>query len=160
MSKEELFKISWEIPEYNYEKKSKTWYIVFSVIIILLAAYCLFTKNFLFLIIVILGGILMFTTYDKKPKMINFELEGDGIVYNQKFYDYDELKNFSIIYKPKQKTKQLYFIYNNSLKPRLSVPLMDKNPVEIRHYLIQYLDEDLDRKNEPISETINKKLKL
>lgn len=160
MSKQELPKISWKIPEHNYEKRSKTWYIIFSTVMIALAAYSIYTKNFLFLIVVALGTVLMFTVYDKEPEMINFEIEGDGIIYNNKFYDYDEIKDFSVIYKPKQKIKQLYFVFNNSLKPRLSVPLMDENPVQVRNYLIQYLDEDLERKNEPISESINKKLKL
>jgi hypothetical protein len=92
--------------------------------------------------------------------MIDFVLEEEGIVIGSKFYDYDEIKNFSIVYKPKENIKNLYLTFNNNLKNRITIPLIDENPLIIRRYLLQYLDEDLDRNHEPVSESIARMLKL
>lgn len=153
-------KISWQIPEHDYYKRGWKWYLMASIIAVALIVYAILTANYTFIIIIVIGSALIFFTYDREPNMINFSLEEEGVVFNNRFYDYDEIKNFSVIYKPKENIKKLYFILNNNLKPRLSVSLEDQDPVTIRNFLLEYLDEDLDRKNEPISEAISKILKL
>ena len=70
------------------------------------------------------------------------------------------IKNFSIIYKPKDEIKNLYFEYKNPIHPRLSIPLLDKNPLQIREYLLKYLAEDLDRTDQPVSEALGRLFKL
>ncbi len=153
-------KISWQIPEHDYYKRSWKWYLIASIIAIALIVYAIFTANYTFIIIIVIASALIFFTYDREPNMINFSLEEEGIIFDTRFYDYDEIKNFSVIYKPKENVKKLYFLLNNSLKPRLSIFLEDQDPVAIRNFLLEYLDEDLERLNEPISETISKKLRL
>ena len=153
-------KISWQIPEHDYYKRSWKWYLIASIIAVALIVYAILTANYTFIIIIVIASALILFTYDREPRMINFSLEEEGIVFDTRFYDYDEIKNFSVIYKAQENVKKLYFILNNSLKPRLSIFLEDQDPVMIRNFLLEYLDEDLDRKHEPISEAISKKLKL
>ena len=43
---------------------------------------------------------------------------------------------------------------------RLSLPLYDNNPVPIREALLDFVDEDTERINPPLSESIAKLLKL
>jgi len=92
--------------------------------------------------------------------LVKISLTEEGIIVGRKFYDYDEFKNFSIVYKPKQETKSLYFEFNNSLRPRLSIPLKKMNPLLIRKNLLKYLPEDLDRTDRPLSEELGKLFKL
>ena len=68
--------------------------------------------------------------------------------------------NFSVVYKPKQEIKNLYFEFQNSIKPRLSIPLNNINPINIREYLLKYLKEDLTRKNIPVSEELAKLFRI
>ncbi len=92
--------------------------------------------------------------------MINFELGPEGIKIGSKFYDYDDIANFCVLYKPKQSIKKLYFEFKTSTRPRLSIPLRRMDALTVRNFLIRYLDEDLERNNEPLSEQLTKLLKL
>ncbi|MCF7820245.1 MAG: hypothetical protein K9M44_02110 [Candidatus Pacebacteria bacterium] len=152
--------ISWQIPEHDHYQRSWKWYLVASLVGIALIVYAILTSNYTFIIIIVIAGALLFFTYDKEPSLETFALEEEGILMGRRFYDYDEIKNFAVIYKPQQGIKKLYFVLNNNLKPRLSVPLEEQDPVTVRRFLLDYLDEDLERRHEPISETISKKLKL
>ena len=100
-------------------------------------------------------------TYEKRPpEMINFELGPEGIKIGGKFYDYDDIKNFCVLYKPKQSIKQLYFEFKSSARQRLSIPLRRMDALTVRNFLVRYLDEDLERTNKPLSEQLTKLLKL
>jgi hypothetical protein len=152
--------INWKIPEYDRPKRNKRWYIIAIIVILAILTYSIITANYLFTIIMFMGSFLLFYYDKKEAPMIDFVLEEEGIVIGSKFYDYDEIKNFSIVYKPKENIKNLYLTFNNNLKNRITIPLIDENPLIIRRYLLQYLDEDLDRNHEPVSESIARMLKL
>ena len=55
--------------------------------------------------------------------MVDIELGPEGIKIGQIFYDYDEINNFSVLYKPNQSVKNLYLEMKSSLHPRVSIPL-------------------------------------
>ena len=51
-------------------------------------------------------------------------LPDDMLLYiKETFYDYDDLKNFAIVYKPRLAAKNLYFEFKNVVRQRLSIPL-------------------------------------
>ena len=152
--------INWQIPEYDSPKRNKKWYIIAIVIILAILAYSVITANYLFTIIMLIGSFMMFYYDRKEAPLIDFVLEEEGIVIGNKFYDYDEIKNFSIVYKPKENIKNLYLTFNNNLRNRITIPLMDQDPLSVRRYILQYVDEDLDRNHEPVSESISRILKL
>ena len=78
---------------------------------------------------------------------------------DDKFYDYDAVRYFYILYKPPE-LKNLYFEFKAVTKPRLIVPLENQNPLEIRDILNQYLTENLEKEEEPASEALRKLFKL
>ena len=92
--------------------------------------------------------------------MVNVELSPEGLKLGQKFYSYDELKNFCVLYRPKESIKNLYFEFKNNMRPRLSLPLRNLDALTVRNFLVRYLDEDLERSNPPLSEQLTKLLKL
>lgn len=102
----------------------------------------------------------MYIHEKRPPQMIDFSLSKDGVKLGSKFYDYDVLKDFSVLYKPKESIKNLYFEFKNTARPRLSIPLRRMDALEVRNFLIRYLDEDLERNNPPLSEQLTKLLKL
>jgi hypothetical protein len=152
--------IGWSVHEFNQHEKTKTWYVSAAVIGILLLIYCYFTSNFLFAIIIILGSIIIVSTDGQEPEQVRIVLTTEGIVVGRKFYDYDEIKNFSIVYKPRIEVKNLYLEFKNSFKHRLSIPLNDMNPLPIRENLLKYLTEDLERTDQPLSEALARIFKL
>ena len=98
--------------------------------------------------------------HGQDPEKVIINLGNEGVAIGQKFYDYDEFRHFAIVYKPKLDNKNLYFEFNNVLKTRISIPLENMNPVELRDHLLQFLDEDLERTDIPLSESLSKMLKL
>ena len=164
--------LRWQVPEYRVPERNRTWYILAAIFIFICIFFSLFKisqwklvflgyeSNFLFILIIILSAVIMYL-YEKQPaEMINVELGPEGIKVGEKFYDYDELKHFCVLYKPKQSIKQLYFEFKMSAKQRLSLPLRRMDALTVRNFLVRYLDEDLDRTNNPLSEQLTKLLKL
>jgi hypothetical protein len=152
--------ISWLVPEYEKHERSKQWYIIAGSISFTLLILSFFTNNFLFAVIIIIAVFITILRDGQEPLKVLFSITDEGVEIGKKFYDYDEIKDFSIIYKPKMEVKNLYFEFKNPIKPRLSIPLYDVDPLQIRETLLKYLTEDLDRTDQPVSEAFGKLLKL
>ena len=99
-------------------------------------------------------------TDGQEPEKVKISITDEGVGVGKKFYDYDDLKDFSIIYKPKYGVKNLYFEFKFWIRPRLTIPLQDMNPLIIRDILLKYLTEDLERTDQPLSEALGKLFKL
>lgn len=158
--KKEGDEIKWKVPEYTGYEKNKKWFIVASIAGVLLLIYSLFTANFLFAVIVIIIAIVIILRQGEKVNMLDFVITDDGIGVGRDFYDYDMIRNFAIVYKPKEETKNLYFEFKSFVRPRLSVPLEKMNPLLIRKNLLKYLEEDLERTDIPLSEQLSRLLRL
>ena len=152
--------ISWQVPEYEKHKRNKSWYIFAGIIGLLFLVYAIYTKNFLFAVIIIIVALIIILHDSREPDLVKINITDEGIIVGRKFYDYDEIKNFSIVYKPKQNVKNLYFEFKNAIRQRLSIPLININPLTIRETLLKYLPEDLDRTDQPLSEGLAKMFKL
>ncbi len=164
--------IRWTVPEYRPPKRGRLWYF-FAV---LLAVVCVFfsffairdgrlvflgaSTNFLFVLIIIVAAIVMIINENRPPLMVTVELGPEGVRLGRRFYDYDQFKNFSVLYKPKESLKNLYFEFKSSVRPRLSLPLRRLDALSVRNFLVKYLGEDLGRTNPPLSEQLTKMLKL
>lgn len=164
--------LHWQVPEYRIPQRNRTWYIIATLFLLICIFFSFFAisnwqivflgynSNFLFVLILIVSAAIMYTNERREPLMINFELGPEGIKIGSKFYDYDDIKNFSVLYKPKQSLKNLYFEFKTSARPRLSIPLRRMDALTVRNFLIRYIDEDLERNNAPLSEQLTKLLKL
>ena len=150
----------WKVAEYEKNQRGKGWYIIASIGAFLLLLYSFFSANFLFAVIIIVVAIVIILNDGQDPAKIQIAMTDEGMVVGRKFYDYDDFKNFAIVYKPKQDIKNLYFVFKSSLKPRLSIPLEKTNPLVVRDNLLKYLDEDLDRTDRPLSEELAKMFRL
>ena len=151
---------NWQIPEYEAYNRTKTWYTTAITISILLMLFSFFTVNFLFAVIIIITSLVVILKDTQNPDIINITITEEGLIIEKKFYDYDEFKNFFILYKPRQELKSLYFEFHNPLRHRLSIPIKNENPLPIRENLLKYLSEDLEKTEQPLSEQIAKILKL
>jgi hypothetical protein len=152
--------IGWTVAEYDKHERSKGWYITASIIALLLLFYSFMSANFLFAVIIVVVALVVILHDGQDPDKVKFSLTDEGVMIGRKFYDYDEIKDFSIVYKPRQEIKNLYFEFKTAVKPRLSIPLGKMNPLSIRENLLKYLTEDLERTDQPLSEALAKFFKL
>jgi len=168
---------AWQFLEYEKPDRTKKWYLWFSLIFILLIIMSSFNmdftifryagKNFglsfyqnpLFVVLIVLFIIIYFYTERLGAPKISFAITEDGLVIQNKLVEYKELENFYIIYYPPG-IKNLYFQRKNHFKPPITIPLEDQNPVRIRETLLNFLAEDLDKEEEPVSDGISRALKL
>jgi len=164
--------MGWKVPEYDKHERSKNWYkiaIIVFVILIIFSFFSIqfspsfkinFSPNFLFTAILVIGALVIIIHDGQEPLQVNFIITDEGVIVGKKFFPYDSIKDFSIVYKPKEKIKNLYFEFKNVVKPRLSIPLLNNNPLPIRENLLKYLPEDLERLDQPLSEALAKMFKL
>lgn len=144
--------IRWSAEEFEYKEKSVDWFWIVWIISIGLAVLSIFIDNLLFAIIVILGAFTLSIQSVKKPRIIEFEIDEEGIIIDKKLYLYNTLESFWIIGKEKKaiiKSKKL-------VVPFLILPTENIDPKYLREYLIKYLKEE--EMSEPIAHTIMEKL--
>ncbi len=152
--------ISWEIPEYKKHDRSKNWYILSGIVAVVFLLYALFYQNFLFAIFIVIVSIVLILNDGKEPMRVKVAITDNGVKIGKNFYEFDDFKNFSIVYKPDQNIKNLYFEFDNYIKQRLSLNLEDVNPIKIKELLSPILKEDTDRKDPPLSEKLADLFKL
>ena len=160
IEKTENTDLSWDIPEYVKHNRGKKWFISAIAVAVLLFIFAIFTANFLFAVIIVISSAVIYLNEIREPNRINFSIIPQGIVIGRKFYEYNQFKDFSILYKPHEELRNIYFEFKNGMKPRLSISLEEQNPLHIRKNLLRYLPEDLERINMPWSEGLAKLFKL
>jgi hypothetical protein len=172
MPENNLKSLKWQVPEYHAPERSRSWYIIAFIFIAISLFFCFFSinswkleflgynSNFLFALIMIMAAILTIFNESRPPMVVDVDLGPEGIKIGSKFIDYDEIKHFAVLYKPKQSVKSMYLEFKNSIRPRLAIPLRRMDALTVRNYLVRYLDEDLERTDPPLSEQLTKLLKL
>ncbi|MDD4901720.1 MAG: hypothetical protein PHE24_01145 [Patescibacteria group bacterium] len=180
--KSETDVISWQIPEYQSEGKTKLWYAIYSLIAIALLTYAIFTQNLIFAIIIIFAAVLLVIFDGGRPGSLNVTLSDRGVTVGKEFYDYGLIQDFFIIYEPDEGVKNLYLEFKRFARPalpaneparyswlfwlvnfartRFSIPLDDMNPIVIRRNLLKYVKENLERTTIPLSEQLTKLFRL
>lgn len=142
---------SWDAREYEQHERTPRWYIIMISIGILLVVYGIFSDNFLFSLIIILAAIILFLQSRQAPQNVSLAITELGVSVGGRFYPYAELGDFYVIYTPGT-TKMLYIETKSLFRPKLRMPLEDQNPLEIREVLLDVLDENLDKEDEPIAD--------
>ncbi len=149
----------WHFAESATHQRGRLWYIIFSIIVIALLTFSYFGKNPLFAVILVLGLIVYIITEKRGPATFHLLVTEDGLLINDKFTGYDDLASFYIIYYPPQ-IKNLYLQPRNSFKQLVTIPLGDQNPIEVRRFLLRYIQEDLAKEEMPLSDGLIHRLKL
>jgi len=149
----------WAVKEYNSHDRDRRWYVLTGITGVALFVYAIIAANYLFALILVLFGIILYMHDLLEPMEVNFAITSTGIILGKKYYRYNELKNFWMIYNPPE-VKNLYFSTQNLAKHRLQVPLLNNDPRPIRDYLNKFVMEDLEEEEEPMSDRFGRLFKL
>ncbi|MFW0837507.1 MAG: hypothetical protein ACKKL5_00720 [Candidatus Komeilibacteria bacterium] len=151
--------MSWAVPEYPRYQRDLRWYVIAVIVAILFLLYSVLTANLLFGLIIIMAAVTIFYFDRHQAPMVDFVITNQGFKLHDKFYEFSGVKSFYIIFEPPH-VQSLFIEFNNSLRPRLNIPLQDHDPSSVRKVLKEYLKEDLEREGEPISEALGRIFKL
>jgi len=109
-----------------------------------LVVFSILLKNYLLIIIVALAGFIIYSSKNKKPELINFRLDNDGLHIENKFYPYDGFASFWIFPAPAANwrlERELALRFKKRLIPILIVPFHNGDESQIRKILEKYLPE-------------------
>lgn len=149
----------WEAPAYERQERGPRWYLAMIVVAMGFVGYAIWTANYLFAFIILILAIVLVLAGNEKPKRILIQIGQNGIVINGDFVSFDDIRHFAIVYQPPM-VKVLYIYPRGTAFRRHRLYLGEQNPVEIREFLRQYLEEDLDLREEHFSDILGKLLKL
>jgi len=150
---------SWVIPEYEVHERGTLWYIIASLIIAFLIFYAIITKNFTFAPIILLFALLVLLHHRGEPIYLPFAITDKGILINEQFYLYEKIESFWIVSDPPV-THHIYFQFKSAIRPPLGVSLAEEDHEELRQTLGQFIFEDKEKNEEPLSEWLWRILKI
>lgn len=150
---------TWHFPENIKQDRGIKWYLITFSISISLIIYSIINANFSFALIIVMVVLILIIQNKKDLKELDINITETGIKIDQKVYKYSEIDTFFIIYQPPE-ISNLYIEPKNKFQARLTIPLQKQNPVKIRNILLNFLDENLEREEEPLSDLVNKILKF
>jgi len=148
--------LEWITPEFEHQEKNKSWFLISGLIAAGLFLWAIFTKNFLFALLIVLGYFSLSVHAVKKPKEIKVMITPRGVKIDRVLYEYDSLKSFWIFYDP-PRTRELSLKSRKRIMPYIKIPLGEMNPVKVRQTLIKYIPER--KQDESLIDNLAKNLK-
>lgn len=145
--------LEWRFPEYIRVEHNRWWYIGMAALFGSLILYSVLTANVLFAIILVLMVFIIIFQYFQPARSISIIIGEDGIILDKRFYSYKILKSFWLVYDPPE-VKYLYLDFKNQMKKSLPIPLEEINPLAVREVLLNYLEENLNKEEEELDETV------
>jgi hypothetical protein len=137
----EIRVLSWSGPLYIYQPNKKAVLLLSSTLFAIAALFQIFQKNLITTILFGLLGVTILIKANKKPEIVNFEINPLGVKVGEKLYQFREIKSFWIEYEPELNIKEL------SLQPKkwhhafIKIPIYDQNPIQLRLFLLKFLPE-------------------
>jgi len=153
------FLVSWKFPEFEQYDRGRGWWYVFYGFCLISLLYAIFTKNFLFALIVIIVSAIVVHRHYHEPEEVSMHITKNGIMVGDESYEWKDLGSFWLAYEPPE-VKKLFFTFSSKFRPHLTIPLEDEDPIKIREILSTYLTEDLDKESEPTVELLGRVLRL
>jgi hypothetical protein len=150
--------LTWETLEHAEHKKHPLWFIGLAVIMSLVVLYAFNTGSWSMAIVFILITVLLLYFGSQKPKLIKVQAGTTGITIGTITYEYKIIKKFWIVYYPPQ-VKVLYLETGAYLNNLVRIELGNQDPVAVKKFLLQYLEEDLDGQ-ESLVDIIARRLKF
>ena len=149
----------WEAPSHDHHERGPRWYWIMTLVVLVLVVYALWTANFLFAFLVVLGAMILVLAGQHQPTNVLVQIGDNGVVWDGEFFPYDRIRHFAIVYHPPE-VKVLYIQPKNYMNPRLRIHLDEQDPLELRDHLLKYAHEDKDLQDEHASDMIARLLKL
>ena len=133
--------LEWEAEEFSYYEKSRRWFIFGGVVFFLLVGYFMLRKQIMTSLTFLLLGVTIYLFSLKKPRSINCSISYHDITVDNIVYPFKELQSFWIFYEPPD-FKAISFKHKKPYLPYIQIPLGNKDPMEVRKTLLEFLPED------------------
>lgn len=141
MIHEETTEFSWDTLEYEHREKSTDWYWALGILIVIGAVIAFITKNFLFGVLLLIGGFLIGLFAGKKNQPISIEISLRGILINNDLIGFNKVSSFWI-YRNPFGVRKLILKTSRNFAPIISIPIPDDiRATELREFLLGIVPE-------------------
>ncbi len=106
MDDKKIQTLSWISPEYIQKERSIDWFWTIGLVSIIGAVGAIYFENYMFAILILLSGGMLFLFSIHTPRDVIYEISDDGLKVGDKEYKIKELKFFDF-QKDKESTKLL-----------------------------------------------------
>jgi hypothetical protein len=150
---------SWDYESKPHYTRGLAWYVGMGIAGVFLLLYAVFSGNFLFALIILMFALIIYLSIITGPDIKTCAITETGLLCGKTFYPYQALDRFWFAYDPPI-VKKLYIVQKGRFSPLITLQLEQQNPNKIREQLGQFMREDLDRGEEPLSDVIGRMLKI
>ncbi len=141
-------KISWTATEYDHNHKESDWFWALWIIAGAGGIASLIYGNVLFAIVVLLSAFTVATHANKKPSLINFEINNRGIRSGETLYPYENIEAFCI--EEESHRKKIMLQLNRLFMPLIIIPIGNTDAENIREFLKEFISEQ--KIHEPLAQ--------
>ena len=119
-------KLIWSALEYEEKERSKDWFWALGIIVVTSSLASIIFENYFFAALLTLSGFLLGFFAVKKPDLVTYELNSQGLVIRNRLYPYENIKSFwiQIDMGGEINLKPILFIHSERVfMPILSIPI-------------------------------------
>jgi hypothetical protein len=130
--------IVWSASEFVSHQKGASWYLLLALTAVALALVVyLLTRDTVSVIIIILVALILGIAAVRKPRVLNYQLNGAGLTIGQKFYAYHEFKSFAVM--EEGAFSSITFVPLRRFMPPISIYYDPEDEMRIIEALSEYL---------------------
>ena len=142
--------------EFEDRKKGTSWFIIISVVALVLIVIFIITKNWTAVGVVVACAFALISFSTTSPRKIKCSLYHTGIVIQNKTYRFTDLKSFWMIFGDHPRAR---FSQVGRMSTHINMPIAEEDPEQIRLFLLKYLPEQEDQ-GEDLSDTLSRWIKF
>lgn len=133
--------VTWEAPEHHHIEKGSDWFWALGIVALCGAIAAFFFGNFLFAILILIGGAAMALAAAKRPSIIPFAVSTRGIRVGDIIYPYSTLEAY-FIEEENPNGPQLLLRSKRFYMPLIIMPIPEQYVHEIEDLLLGRLPEE------------------
>lgn len=150
-------KLEWSALEYEEKHRGPDWFWALGVIVLTSSLAAVIFGNYFFAILIVLSGVLLGYFAIKKPDLVHYELNGQGLKIRSRLYLYEDINSFWVQIDPTGETnlKPTFFIKTERVfMPNISIPIDDAMAPEIRSIMISNNVPEVEMREHPSEKII------
>jgi hypothetical protein len=115
----EIFpKLEWTIPEYEERERTRDWFWALGVVVATASVAAIIFKNYFFAALIIISGAVLSLFALRKPEMVHYVLDNDGLKVRSNLYKFETIKAFWV---EKQSAPTLFIRSSRAFLPLISI---------------------------------------
>ena len=145
-------KLNWSALEFEERERSKDWFWALGIIVVTSSIAAIIFNDYFFAVLLIISGLLLGFFAVKKPDVISYELNTDGLKIGNRLYPFENIKAFWVqLNSDKQlNAKNLLFIKSERIFiPIIAVPIEETMAEEIHYKMTSKEIPEVEMKEHP-----------